>query len=100
MLSQQSNFEKVRLTIFAVFACESGCANTKVLLVSISIEAFGIVQARFEDGAKVLSRKKRKIIEKPVSTSPLSVRILDKRYNTQPLNKVTSFLVKLLLIIN
>ena len=41
-------------TFFTIFSCKSGCTYTEVLFVSVAVQAFGIVDARFDDGAKIL----------------------------------------------
>ena len=43
------------VTFFAVFSCVTSLANTNVFFVSISQEAFPVVQARFS-AAKVLKK--------------------------------------------
>ena len=48
-------------TLFTIFSCKSGCTYTDVHFVSVAIEAFGVVDARFDDRAKILMRKSKHI---------------------------------------
>ena len=44
-------------TFFTIFSCKSGCTYTEVLFVSVAKQALGVVDARFDDRAKILMGK-------------------------------------------
>ena len=47
-------------TFFTIFSSKSRCTYTEVLFVSVARQAFGVVDARFDDRAKILMKKKKK----------------------------------------
>ena len=49
-------------TFFTIFSSKSRCTYTEVLFVSVARQAFGVVDARFDDRAKILMKKKKNVL--------------------------------------